>query len=163
MRIGIGYDAHRLVKNRNLVLGGVKIEHELGLDGHSDADVLVHAIMDALLGALALGDIGKMFPDTDLKYFGIKSLELLEQVNNKIIKLGYKIINIDSVIVAQRPKLAYYIEEMRENISKCLNIDISNVSIKATTEENMGFTGKEEGICAKAVCLLEKNNISERG
>ncbi|NMC56316.1 MAG: 2-C-methyl-D-erythritol 2,4-cyclodiphosphate synthase [Eubacteriaceae bacterium] len=156
MRIGIGYDAHRLEKDRRLILGGVEIEHEKGLLGHSDADVLVHAIMDALLGAAAMGDIGKHFPDTDIKYKDINSMSLLRQVYQMLATQGYKIVNIDSVIIAQKPKLAPHIEKMRENIANSLYMDISDISIKATTEENMGFTGREEGISAKAVCLIEK-------
>ncbi len=156
MRIGIGYDAHRLEKNRRLILGGVEIDFQKGLIGHSDADVLVHAIMDALLGAAAMGDIGKHFPDTDLKYKDINSMDLLCDVYKMIAVQGYRIGNIDAVIVAQKPKLAPYIEKMRLNIAQSLDIDISDISIKATTEENMGFTGREEGIRAKAVCLIEK-------
>ncbi len=154
-RIGSGYDVHKLVENRDLILGGVKIPHKFGLLGHSDSDVLVHAIMDAILGALALGDIGQHFPDTDDKYKGISSLKLLHYVNDKIISLGYKINNIDSTVVAQEPKLKPYIQDMRVNISKTLGIDIDCISIKATTEEGLGFTGNKEGIAAQAVCLLK--------
>lgn len=156
MRIGIGYDAHRLEENRQLVLGGVEIEFEKGLTGHSDADVLIHAIMDALLGAAAMGDIGKHFSDKDLKYKDISSIVLLEQVNKMLLAENYKINNIDSVIIAQSPKLAPHIEKMRINISRSLNMDMRDVSVKATTEENMGYTGREEGIRAEAVCLIEK-------
>jgi 2-C-methyl-D-erythritol 2,4-cyclodiphosphate synthase len=156
MRIGIGYDAHRLVKGRSLILGGVFIENEMGLLGHSDADVLIHAIMDALLGALALGDIGKFFPDSDPAYKDIKSLDLLQEVYQLIKRNGYEVVNIDSVVVAQKPKLAVYLEQMRNNIAQAMKIDISSISIKATTEEAMGFTGREEGISSKAVCLIKK-------
>lgn len=156
MRIGMGYDVHQFCENRAFVLGGEKIEYEKGLLGHSDADVLTHAIMDALLGALALGDIGKHFPDTDEKYKGISSLELLSHVNSLINDKNYKIENIDSQIVCQKPKLAPYIDNMRANIAEVLNIDAERVSVKATTEEKLGFTGKEEGIKAYAVCLLTR-------
>lgn len=156
MRIGIGYDAHRLVEGRRLILGGVFIENETGLLGHSDADVLVHAIMDALLGALALGDIGKFFPDSDPAYKDINSLDLLKEVYQLIKRNGYEVVNIDSIIVAQKPKLAAYLEQMRNNIVQAMNIDMSSISIKATTEEAMGFTGRGEGISAKAVCLIKK-------
>lgn len=157
MRVGTGYDVHRLVSDRPLILGGVSIPHEKGLLGHSDADVLLHAIMDSLLGALALGDIGKHFPDTDESYKNISSLLLLEKVADLINKKGYKIENIDSTIIAQRPKLAPYIAEMRENIAKTLKISIDNISVKATTEEGLGFSGREEGISSQSICLL--NNI----
>lgn len=156
MRIGIGYDVHKLVEGRDLILGGIKVPFEKGLLGHSDADVLIHAIIDSLLGALALGDIGKLFPDTDPKYKDISSIKLLHYVNNIILKKGYKIGNIDSIIVSQSPKISPYIHKMREAISKTLNTDIDLVSVKATTEEGLGFTGKKEGIAAKSVCLLEK-------
>ena len=156
MRVGIGYDVHKLVENRKLILGGVEIEHDKGLLGHSDADVLVHAMMDSILGALALGDIGKHFPDTDSKYKGADSIKLLEFVNNLIESKGYKVNNIDSIIVAQAPKMAPHILKMRENVSKAMNIDIDCVSIKATTEEGLGFTGTEEGISSQAVCLIDK-------
>lgn len=156
MRIGFGYDVHRFSENRDLILGGEKIEYEKGLLGHSDADVLVHAIMDALLGALALGDIGKHFPDTDEKYKGISSLELLCYVNKLITEKNYKIENIDSQIVCQKPKLLPYMEKMRSNIANILKTDISRISVKATTEEKLGFTGSGEGIKAYAVCLLEE-------
>ncbi len=156
MRIGFGYDVHRFSENRDLILGGEKIEYEKGLLGHSDADVLVHAIMDALLGALALGDIGKHFPDTDEKYKGISSLELLSYVYRLITEKNYKIENIDSQIVCQKPKLLPYMEKMRFNIADVLNLDISRISVKATTEEKLGFTGSGEGIKAYAVCLLKE-------
>lgn len=155
MRIGTGYDVHKLVEGRKLILGGVEIPYEKGLLGHSDADVLIHAIMDALLGAAALGDIGKHFPDSDEKYRGISSLLLLKYVSELITKSGYKIINIDSTIIAQRPKLAAFIPQMRENLAAALGLDISAVSVKATTEEGLGFTGEGLGIASQAVCLIE--------
>ena len=155
MRIGSGYDAHRLVEGRDLVLGGVKIPYEKGLLGHSDADVLLHAVMDALLGAAALGDIGRHFPDSDPAYKGADSKKLLSEVWGLIFENGYCIMNVDATIIAQKPKLAPYIEEMRRNIAKALQIEIGQVNIKATTEEGMGFTGAGEGIAASAVCLLE--------
>lgn len=154
MRVGMGYDVHRLVEGRDLILGGVKIEHSLGLLGHSDADVLIHAIMDALLGAAALGDIGKHFPDTDEKYKGISSMRLLEHVKGLIEEEGYVIENIDAIIIAQRPKLRPYMEEMEENIAKVLKIEKNQINLKATTEEKLGFTGREEGIAAQAICSL---------
>lgn len=154
MRIGHGYDVHKLVKDRDLILGGVKIPFEFGLLGHSDADVLTHAIMDALLGAASMGDIGKLFPDNDPKFKNADSLNLLEIVCEKIKAQGFKIENIDSTIVAQKPKLASYIPMMRENIAKICKLNLSEVSVKATTEENLGFTGKRLGIKAYAVCLL---------
>jgi 2-C-methyl-D-erythritol 2,4-cyclodiphosphate synthase len=157
MRIGNGYDVHKLVENRALILGGVNIPFEKGLLGHSDADVLIHAIMDALLGALAKGDIGKHFPDTSQEYKDISSTELLKYVRKLIENDGYKVINIDSIIVAQRPKLALYIDTMRENIAAALNMETGNISVKATTEEGLCFTGSGEGIKAYAVCLLDKN------
>lgn len=156
IRIGNGYDVHKLIEGRKMILGGVEIPHHLGLLGHSDADVLVHAIMDALLGALALGDIGKHFPDTDEKYKGINSIELLKKVVELVEEQGYKITNIDSIIAAERPKLKPYIDSMRANLSNALKIDISCVSVKATTEEKLGFTGRQEGIKSYAVVLLEK-------
>ena len=156
MRIGLGYDVHKLTENRELILGGISIPYEKGLLGHSDADVLTHAIMDAMLGALALGDIGKHFPDTDDKYKGISSIKLLKEVNELIKNKGYKVSNLDAIIIAQKPKMAPYIEEMRKNISSSLNIAIDDVSIKATTEEGLGFTGNGEGISSQAICLLEK-------
>lgn len=157
MRIGTGYDVHKLVEGRKLVLGGVEINHAKGLLGHSDADVLIHAIMDSILGALGLGDIGKHFPDTDEEYKGISSLILLQRVYEKMIEMGYKINNIDCIIVAQKPKLAPYIEHMRENIAKTLNTLKDNVNIKATTTERLGFEGREEGISAHAVCTIIKD------
>ena len=156
LRIGQGYDVHRLTENRKLILGGVDIEYEMGLLGHSDADVLTHAIMDALLGAAALGDIGKMFPDTDEKYRGADSLELARAVSDRLRDHGYEIINIDSTIVAQKPKLAPHIDNMRRNIADALGVDITQISVKATTEEKLGFTGNGEGIAAQAIALLEK-------
>lgn len=156
LRIGNGYDVHKLVENRRLVLGGVQIEHTMGLLGHSDADVLTHAIMDALIGAAALGDIGKLFPDSDEKYKDANSIMLLKEIVNILSKEGYSINNIDSIIVAQRPKISPYIQKMREIIADACNIDISQVSIKATTEEKLGFTGREEGISGYAVCLISK-------
>ncbi|MGB9840619.1 2-C-methyl-D-erythritol 2,4-cyclodiphosphate synthase [Thermovenabulum sp.] len=156
MRIGIGYDAHRLVEGRKLIVGGVNIPFEKGLLGHSDADVLVHAINDALLGAAALGDIGRHFPDTDPKYKDISSLVLMKRVAELLKVEGFGIVNIDSVIIAEKPKFAPYIEKMRENIAFALNIQKEKVSIKATTTEGMGFEGRGEGISAKAVCLIKK-------
>lgn len=155
MRIGMGYDVHRLTKGRDLIVGGVKIPYEKGLLGHSDADVLLHAVMDALLGAAALGDIGKHFPDTDSEYKGISSLRLLERVGQMIEDKLYVIGNIDATIVAQKPKMAPYIEEMRENVAKALHIDVDQVNIKATTEEGLGFTGTGEGISSQSVVCLE--------
>lgn len=154
MRIGHGYDVHRFAENRDLILGGIKIPYELGLLGHSDADVLVHAIMDSLLGAAALGDIGKLFPDTDQSYKGADSMVLLAKVCDVLKENGYSIGNIDSTVIAQKPKLKDYIMLMRENIAKVCNIDISQVSVKATTEEKLGFTGRLEGISAHAVCII---------
>lgn len=156
IRIGHGFDIHILTENRKLILGGVDIPYELGLLGHSDADVLIHAIMDAMLGALALGDIGKHFPPSDMKYKDISSLKLLSHVKNLISKKGYKIINIDTTILAQKPKLLPYIEEIRLNLTKELNLDIQDVSVKATTTERMGDIGKGLAIAAEAVILLEK-------
>ena len=155
MRVGQGYDVHRLVTGRKLILGGVEIEHSLGLLGHSDADVLLHAISDALLGAAALGDIGKHFPDTDERYRGADSLKLLAQVGVLLRENGYKIINIDSTILAQAPKLAPHISAMRQNIADALGMDVDAVSVKATTEEKLGFTGTREGIAAQAICLID--------
>ncbi|WP_024614906.1 2-C-methyl-D-erythritol 2,4-cyclodiphosphate synthase [Clostridium sp. Ade.TY] len=154
MRIGLGYDVHRLVENRDLILGGVNIPYELGLLGHSDADVLVHAIMDSLLGATALGDIGTHFPDTDPKYKGISSIKLLSEVGKLLDKNGYEINNIDSTIIAQKPKMAPHIEEMRKNIAKALNIDFDMINVKATTEEGLGFTGEGLGISSQSICLV---------
>lgn len=156
MRVGMGYDVHKLVENRKLILGGVEIQHEKGLLGHSDADVLLHAIMDSILGALALGDIGKHFPDTDEKYKGEDSMKLLEFVYNLIKEKGYAIGNLDATIIAQAPKMAPYIQTMRSNIAKVLNTDIDNINVKATTEEGLGFTGNKEGISAQSICLLVK-------
>ena len=154
MRVGMGYDVHKLVEGRDLILGGVKIPHTLGLLGHSDADVLLHAIMDALLGAAALGDIGKHFPDTDPKYKGISSIKLLEHVADLISEKGYVVENIDATIIAQKPKMRPYIEEMEKNIAKALGIDVSQINVKATTEEGLGFTGTEQGISSQAICAL---------
>jgi len=156
IRIGQGYDVHRLTKDRKLILGGVDIPYEKGLLGHSDADVLTHAIMDALLGAAAMGDIGKMFPDTDEKYKGADSIALLKAVKKRLADEGYSISNVDSTIVAQKPKLAPYIELMRKNIANAMDIPVDAVSVKATTEEKLGFTGSGEGISAQAVALIEK-------
>lgn len=155
MRIGYGYDVHRLVEGRKLIMGGVEIDYELGLLGHSDADVLLHAIMDSLLGAAALGDIGKHFPDTDERYKGISSIKLLKEVLNLINENNYCIINLDATIIAQKPKMRPYIDEMRKNIADALNMDISCVNVKATTEEGLGFTGEGLGIAANCVCLIE--------
>ena len=155
MRIGQGYDVHRLCENRRLIIGGVNIPYEKGLLGHSDADVLLHAIADALLGAAALGDIGKHFPDTDERYKGANSLELLEAVSTLLKKENYRVINVDATIIAQKPKMSPFISEMRENIAKALGTDLNNISVKATTEEGLGFTGKGEGISALAVCLID--------
>ncbi len=154
MRVGLGYDVHKLVENRELILGGVTIPYEKGLLGHSDADVLVHAIMDALLGAAALGDIGKHFPDTKEEYKGVSSIELLKHVKRLLDEKCFIIGNIDATIVAQRPKLASYIPDMVETIAKTLEIDSANINIKATTEEGLGFTGSGEGISSQAICLL---------
>lgn len=155
MRIGIGYDVHKLVENRKLILGGVTVPYEKGLLGHSDADVLIHSIIDSILGALGYGDIGRIFPDNDDKFKNISSMVLLDEVYDIMTKAGYKISNIDSVIICQNPKLKNYIEDMEKNISKCLKTNIKNISVKATTEEFLGFTGEGLGISAKAVCLLE--------
>lgn len=154
MRIGMGYDVHRLVENRKLILGGVEIPFEKGLLGHSDADVLLHAIMDSLLGACALGDIGKHFPDTDNKYKGISSIRLLEETGKLIFDKGYSINNIDATIIAQKPKMLPYIETMRSNIAAALNIDIDQINIKATTEEGLGFTGEMLGISAQSIASV---------
>ncbi len=154
MRVGMGYDVHRLVEGRELILGGVTIPHRLGLLGHSDADVLVHAIMDALLGAAALGDIGKHFPDTDPQYKGISSMKLLERVGELLAQEGYVIENIDATLIAQKPKLRPYIAQMEENIARVLGIEKGQVNVKATTEEGLGFTGTEEGIASQAICSL---------
>lgn len=156
MRIGHGYDVHRLIAGRDLILGGVKIPYVLGLDGHSDADVLLHAVMDALLGAAAMGDIGKLFPDTDPAYEGISSLRLLDRVAEKIHAAGYRVGNVDVTVIAQKPKLAGYTAEMAEHIAQALDVPSAAVNVKATTEEHLGFSGREEGIAAHAVCLLEE-------
>ena len=156
MRIGLGYDVHKLVEGRPLIIGGVNVPHEKGLLGHSDADVLIHAIMDGMLGALVLGDIGKHFPDTDEKYKGADSMKLLKCVNDLINEKGYEINNVDSIIVAQSPKMAPHIEQMRVNIATVLNTDIDNISVKATTEEGLGFTGEKQGISSQSICLLNK-------
>ena len=155
MRIGHGYDVHRLCEGRKLIIGGVEIPHEFGLLGHSDADVLLHAISDSLLGAAAMGDIGAMFPDTDPAFKDADSLVLLRQVVLGLNKSGFKPINIDATIIAQKPKMRPYIDTMRENIAKALDIDVSCVNVKATTEENLGFTGSCEGIAAHCVCLID--------
>lgn len=154
MRIGMGYDVHRLVEGRDLIMGGVKIPYDKGLLGHSDADVLLHAIMDALLGAAALGDIGKHFPDSDPAYKGISSILLLEKVGDLLDKEGFLIENIDATIIAQAPKMRPYIDTMRENIAKALCIDIRQINVKATTEEGLGFTGEGAGISSQAICML---------
>lgn len=164
MRIGTGYDVHRLVEDRALILGGVVIPYEKGLLGHSDADVLLHAIMDALLGAAALGDIGKHFPDSNEKYKGVSSMELLKEVKRMLDEELFIVENIDATIIAQRPKMAPYLQEMRENIAGVLQIDVSQVNVKATTEEGLGFTGEGLGIASQAVCLLENvRNFSYGG
>lgn len=154
MRIGIGYDVHKLVENRDLIIGGVNVPHEKGLLGHSDADVLLHAIMDSLLGAAALGDIGKHFPDTDPAYKGISSIKLLEHVGHLLEEKGYVVGNIDATIIAQKPKLRPYIEEMEQNIANALKISKELVNVKATTEEGLGFTGTQEGISSQAICMI---------
>ena len=154
MRVGTGYDVHRLVEGRKCIIGGVDIPYEKGLDGHSDADVLLHAIMDALLGAAALGDIGKWFPDTDEEWKGADSLKLTKRVGEILTENGFLIENIDSTIIAQAPKMRPHIDTMRENIARALGLEVDQVSVKATTEEHLGFTGRGEGISAQAVCLL---------
>lgn len=156
MRIGHGYDVHKLVEGRKCIIGGVDIPSPVGLLGHSDADVLLHAISDAILGSVAMGDIGKLFPDTDDEWKGADSLKLLEEVVKQVNEKGYRIVNIDSTILAQTPKMAPYIIEMRENIAKACSISVEDVSVKATTEEGLGFTGAKEGIAAHAVCLVER-------
>ena len=156
MRIGHGSDVHKLVEGRDLILGGVKIDHHLGLLGHSDADVLLHAVSDALLGAAGLGDIGKHFPDTDPKYKGADSLKLLQIVGDKVAAAGYRISNVDVTMIAQKPKLKNHIPQMRANIARALNLQENRVNVKATTEEWLGFTGREEGLSCHAVCLLEE-------
>ncbi|MCR3759565.1 2-C-methyl-D-erythritol 2,4-cyclodiphosphate synthase [Clostridium felsineum] len=154
MRVGIGYDVHKLVENRKLILGGIEIEYSKGLLGHSDADVLIHAIIDSILGAAGLGDIGKLFPDNDDKYKGISSLKLLSEVNTIIKNKGYRIGNIDSTIIAQKPKLSPYIEDIKKSLCTVLDIDLENINVKATTEEGLGFTGSGEGISSQSICLL---------
>jgi len=156
LRIGHGYDVHRLVTGRKLILGGLQVPYELGLDGHSDADVLLHAVMDALLGAAALGDIGQHFPDSDPAYAGVSSMVLLKSVGGILKNAGYAVVNIDATVLAQKPKLAPYIEEMRRRIAETLGIGFERVSVKATTEEGLGFTGEGKGIAAHAVALIEK-------
>ena len=156
MRIGHGYDVHKLVENRKLILGGVDIPFEKGLLGHSDADVLLHAVMDALLGAAALGDIGKLFPDTDDEFLGADSILLLKKVCEVLDNNNYKIVNIDSTVIAQRPKLKDYIDLMRTNIADACGVDVAQISVKATTEEKLGFTGSGEGISAHAVCIIDE-------
>ena len=156
MRIGHGYDVHKLVEGRDLIIGGVKIEHTLGLLGHSDADVLLHAVSDALLGAAGLGDIGKHFPDTDPQYKGADSLKLLRTVAQRVQEAGYRVSNIDVTMIAQRPKLKDHIPQMQRNIAGVLSVDVSCVNVKATTEEHLGFTGDGSGMACHAVCLLEK-------
>lgn len=156
IRVGHGYDVHKLVENRKLIIGGVEIPWELGLLGHSDADVLLHAISDAILGAAALGDIGRHFPDTDERYKGADSLMLLKEVCKKAADKGYSVSNIDATVIAQKPKMKDYIPKMRENVAKACGIDVDRVNIKATTEEKLGFTGRQEGIAAHSVCLLIK-------
>ena len=156
MRIGHGYDVHKLVEGRDLIIGGVKIDHTLGLLGHSDADVLLHAVSDALLGAAGLGDIGKHFPDTDPQYKGADSLKLLEIVAQRVREAGYRVSNIDVTMIAQRPKLRPHIERMERNIASAVGVDVSRINVKATTEEKLGFTGEELGMACHAVCLLEE-------
>lgn len=156
MRVGMGYDVHKLTEGRDLILGGVKIPWEKGLLGHSDADVLIHAVMDALLGASALGDIGKHFPDTDPAYKGISSLKLLEYVMDLLEKNDFSVENVDAVIIAQKPKMAPHIPQMRKNLAEAMRIPEARVNVKATTEEGLGFTGRGEGIASQAVCLLEE-------
>ena len=158
MRIGLGYDVHRLVEGRKLIIGGVEIPNEKGLLGHSDADVLIHAIMDAILGAAALGDIGKHFPDTDEKYKDISSIELLKHVGKLLEQHNYIIGNIDATIIAQRPKMAPHIPDMRKNIANALNISLDQINVKATTEEGLGFTGEGLGISSQAICLIQNKN-----
>lgn len=156
MRVGMGYDVHRLVPDRKLILGGVEIDYELGLLGHSDADCLTHAIMDSILGAAAMGDIGKHFPDTDPKYAGADSMVLMGVVRNMIAEAGYRIGNVDATIIAQKPKMAPYIQEMRERIAEVLGVEISRINVKATTEEGLGFTGEGLGITCQSIALLEE-------
>ncbi|MDD7183624.1 2-C-methyl-D-erythritol 2,4-cyclodiphosphate synthase [Peptostreptococcus porci] len=156
MRVGIGYDVHKLVDNRDLIIGGVNIPHEKGLLGHSDADVLTHALIDSIFGALAVGDLGKHFPDTDPEYKGADSLKLLKYAFKLMDEMGYKIGNLDCTIIAQAPKMAPHLDKMRKNFADILNTDLSNINIKATTEEGLGFTGNREGISSQAICLLLK-------
>lgn len=156
MRVGLGYDVHKLVVGRKLILGGVTIPYEKGLLGHSDADVVVHAVMDALIGAMGLGDIGKHFPDTDPAYKGADSIALLKQVSSLMTSEGYLLGNVDATIIAQQPKMAPHIQQMRQHIAQALNGELSQVNIKATTEEGLGFTGDGSGISAQAICLIEK-------
>ena len=160
MRIGHGYDVHRLTEGRRLIIGGVDIPHDKGLLGHSDADVLIHAVMDAVLGALALGDIGRHFPDTSDEFLGIDSMHLLTRVKRLLDSKGGSVVNIDATVIAEKPKLAPYIEKMRENIAFCLGVDTERVNVKATTEERLGFTGSEEGISAHAVVLISLANAN---
>lgn len=155
MRIGNGYDVHRLQEGRKLILGGVEIDYPWGLEGHSDADVLLHAICDALLGAAGMGDIGRHFPDSDMRYKGISSIYLLQEVGEKLGQAGFRVINIDSTVIAQKPKLAPYIDTMNQNIARALQIEAKQVNVKATTTERLGFEGREEGISALAVALIE--------
>ena len=159
MRIGHGYDVHKLVEGRKLIIGGVDIPHDKGILGHSDADVLLHAVSDALLGAAAMGDIGKHFPDNDEKYKGADSLVLLKRVVTKLSCAGYKVVNVDATVIAQAPKLAPHIPKMRSNIARVLDVELDCVNVKATTEEHLGFTGEKLGIAAHAVCLIEKDNL----
>jgi len=161
MRVGLGYDVHKLVEDRKLILGGVEIPYEKGLLGHSDADVLLHAIMDSLLGACALGDIGRHFPDTDNSFKGISSITLLKETGRLILKAGYTVNNIDATIIAQKPKMLPYIDNMRKNISKALDIDIDSINIKATTEEGLGFTGELLGISAQSIASVESHKNSK--
>nr|MBP3598606.1 2-C-methyl-D-erythritol 2,4-cyclodiphosphate synthase [Eubacterium sp.] len=156
MRIGMGYDVHKLAEERDLIIGGVKIDYEYGLLGHSDADVLLHAIMDALLGAAALGDIGTHFPDTDERYKGISSMKLLEHVATLLKENGYRVGNVDATIIAQKPKMAPHIPGMRENIATALGVELGRINVKATTEEGLGFTGSGAGISSQAICMLEE-------
>ena len=158
MRVGMGYDVHRLVEGRKLILGGVEIEHTKGLLGHSDADALLHAVSEAILGALALGDLGHHFPDTDERWLGVSSLVILEKVYEMMVERGYHIGNVDSLVLIERPKMAPHIEKMRENIAHALHTDVGNISVKATRGEKMGFVGREEGVLAQAVVLLEEND-----
>ena len=156
LRVGHGYDVHRLVENRPLIMGGVEIPYEKGLLGHSDADVLLHAVIDALLGAAAMGDIGKLFPDTDQKYLDISSMILLETTYQRLHEAGYEVVNIDATVVAQKPKIAAFIPQMRQNIAATVHAELDQVNVKGTTEEKLGFTGDGSGIAAHAVCLIEK-------